>query len=143
MQKIEFIPLKYIEDDRGAVLHYLRNTDCLIDSFGECYFSWVNPSYIKGWYRHTRLVSCITSPTTNLKVALFDVRVCTTVVLIDINYTNYGLIKIPTGTWYSFKSADGKPALIVNMLNGTYDQNESERLPIDTPEIPYDWSTSV
>ena len=140
MQKIEFIPLKYIEDDRGAVLHYIKNTDFFLDSFGECYFSWINPGYIKGWYRHTRLVSCLTSPTTNLTVALFDDRENNIADLIDINHTNYGIIKIPSGTWYSFKSADNKPALIVNMLNSTYDQNETESLPIDTLKIPYDWS---
>jgi dTDP-4-dehydrorhamnose 3,5-epimerase-like enzyme len=71
---------------------------------------------------------------------LFDDKKNSKIDLIDINPMNYGLIKIPSGTWYSFKSADDKPALIVNTLSGTYDQSESERLPIDTLEIPYDWS---
>jgi dTDP-4-dehydrorhamnose 3,5-epimerase len=137
MKKIEFTPLKCFEDDRGAVLHFMKSNDTFFSSFGECYFSWINPGYIKGWYCHTRLTSCFTSPTMNLKVILFNKNAEITV--IDIRKDHYGLIKIPEGVWYSFQSTDERPALIVNMLNGLYDPAECKRLPLDTPDIPYCW----
>ena len=72
MKKFEFFPLKYIEDQRGSVLHFIKKNDPFFDKFGECYFSWTNPEYVKGWYRHTALISCMTSPTANSRVVLFD-----------------------------------------------------------------------
>lgn len=137
MKKVEFIPLRCFEDDRGAVLHFIKQSDSFFSSFGECYFSWINPGYIKGWYCHMRLVSCFTSPTANLRVVLWhaddEVRI------IDIKKDNYGLIKIPAGIWYSFGSTDEKPALVVNMLNELYDPLECRKLPLDTSEINYRW----
>ncbi len=138
MNQINFFPLKYIEDERGKVLHFLKSTDFFFDSFGESYFSWINPGFIKGWYRHSINTSYMTSPTANLQVVLFDEK-ANKFSIINITKENYGLIKIPIGVWYAFKSLDDNPALIANILNGVYDPNEVERLPIDTNQIHFKW----
>ena len=44
--------LLQINDERGAVLHMLRNDAPEFTRFGECYFSEVLPSTIKAWKRH-------------------------------------------------------------------------------------------
>jgi len=137
MKKIEFIPLKYFEDNRGMVLHFVKENDPFFSSFGECYFSWINPGCIKGWYCHTRLTSYFTSPTLNLRVILWSKNDGS--MAIDIKKDAYGLIKIPKGIWYSFRSMDEKSALVVNMLNGCYDPTECKKLPLYTPEITYRW----
>ncbi len=143
MKKSEFVPLKYIADDRGAVMHFVKKNDSFIKPFGECYFSWINPHYVKGWYKHTNLTSCLTSPTTNLRIVTYNGKDAASFSVTDISKDHYGLIKIPSGIWYSFKSLDNNPALIVNFLSGLYDPSEVTRLPIDTDKIPYDWNQNA
>ena len=41
-----FVKLKYIADERGAILHYLNKNHEEFESFGESYFSWVNFSFL-------------------------------------------------------------------------------------------------
>lgn len=143
MSQIKLIPLKYIEDERGAVLHFLKKDDAFFSSFGECYFSWINPGVVKGWYCHRTLISCLTCPTTNLQIVLFDESSLNSISIININKENYGLIIIPNNIWYSFRSLDGKPALIANILNENYDPNGKEVLPINTNKIPFEWNKNA
>lgn len=143
MSQFKLIPLKYIEDERGAVLHFVKKDDVFFDSFGECYFSWINPGIVKGWYRHRTFISCLTCPTTNLQIVLFDELSPDNISIINITKENYGIIKIPNNIWYSFRSLDDKPALIASILNEKHDQNEKEVLPLDTNKIPFDWSKNA
>ncbi len=44
--------LNIISTDKGDVLHMLRNDEIGFKSFGECYFSEVNPGCIKVGKKH-------------------------------------------------------------------------------------------
>lgn len=143
MNQIKFIPLKYIEDERGSVLHFLNKADNFFESFGDSYFSWINPGFIKGWYRHKDNISFITSPTFNLQVVLFDDKVINNFSIINITKENYGLIKIPVGIWYAFRSINAQPALVANILNNLYNSKEIQRLPLDTKKISFDWNENA
>ena len=44
--------LKKIEDNRGSVLHMIRNDGVLFEKFGEVYFSEIYPGKVKAWKRH-------------------------------------------------------------------------------------------
>ncbi len=138
MNRIEFFPLKSFVDERGKILHYLKKDCPYFNDFGESYFSWVNPSYIKGWYKHKKYTCYLTSPTMNLKVVVYDGR-HEEITTFSITKDSYGLIKIPSDVWYSFASMDEKTALVANTLNELYDPNEVEKLPMDTKKIPYRW----
>ena len=48
-------PLQRIPDERGAVLHMLREDDPAFERFGEIYFSLVYPGVVKGWHLHKRM----------------------------------------------------------------------------------------
>ena len=45
-------PLKIISDDRGSVMHMLRNDSKVFDKFGEIYFSTIFKDKIKAWHLH-------------------------------------------------------------------------------------------
>src|SRR6202022_518836 len=48
-------PLRRIPDERGAVLHMLRDDSPMFERFGEIYFSTVYPGAIKGWHLHREM----------------------------------------------------------------------------------------
>ena len=43
-------PLRQIADERGKVMHMLRNDAVHFSAFGEIYFSCVYPGAIKAWH---------------------------------------------------------------------------------------------
>lgn len=147
MTFINHFPLKYIEDERGAVMHFLKNTDEYFKNFGECYFSLINPGFVKGWYRHKISYSLLTSPTANLQIVIYDNRGDSKffgqVESIKIQKDNYGLVSIPPGVWYSFKSVNKESSIIMNFLDNIYDSGEVDRLAYDTKEIPFNWNDNV
>ena len=48
-------PLKQIEDERGKVMHMLREDSKVFKRFGEIYFSFTNPQSIKAWHMHKEM----------------------------------------------------------------------------------------
>ena len=55
IEGIKITPLKQIEDDRGKVMHMLRNDSKDFTKFGEIYFSTVHPNKVKGWLLHSKM----------------------------------------------------------------------------------------
>ncbi len=49
---VKITPLKIIADDRGKVMHMLRNDDIAFEKFGEIYFSTIFKNKIKAWHFH-------------------------------------------------------------------------------------------
>ena len=50
IEGIIITPLKKIKDERGAVMHMLSRDSDVFKSFGEIYFSTINPKFIKAWH---------------------------------------------------------------------------------------------
>ena len=44
--------LKVIKDDRGKVMHMMRNDSSVFKSFGEIYFSTIYKDAVKAWHLH-------------------------------------------------------------------------------------------
>ena len=71
---VKITPLKQIKDERGKIMHMLRNDSKIFKNFGEIYFSTVNPGFIKAWHLHkeaTLNYVCIKGKT---KLVLYDDR---------------------------------------------------------------------
>ena len=45
-------PLKILSDNRGKVMHMMRNDSKVFKSFGEVYFSTIYKDSIKAWHLH-------------------------------------------------------------------------------------------
>src|SRR5687768_14744844 len=67
-------PLKEIADERGAVLHVMRNDSPLFSSFGEVYCSLTLPGAVKAWKRHRRQTQHVAVPVGRLRLVLVDHR---------------------------------------------------------------------
>ena len=151
MDKIDFkeidgvilTELKIIKDDRGAVLHMLRNDSPLFKKFGEVYFSRVLPKKVKAWKLHKKMTQNFAVPEGIMKIVLYDNRPKSKtrgfLQEVILSQKNYKLLTIPPLVWYGFSAIGNRSALLVNCANMPHNPKESEKLPILNKKIPYKW----
>ena len=137
-------PLKILADNRGAVLHVIREDAQGFNGFGECYISEVKPQIVKAWKRHTRQTQNMTVPSGMLKLVLFDNRDDSPskgkIEVWELGRPdNYYRITIPPHIWYGFTSISNETAMIVNCVDIPHAPDESVVLDINDPSIPYKW----
>ncbi|QPJ64092.1 MAG: dTDP-4-dehydrorhamnose 3,5-epimerase [Candidatus Nitrohelix vancouverensis] len=141
-------PLKIIEDDRGAVLHMLRQDSDQFTKFGEIYFSEVNPGVVKAWKRHRKMTQLFAAPRGTLHLALYDARENSPTYKELREYElgrpdHYQLIKIPPGVWYGFENTGQEKALIANCADMPHDPQESETLPLESGPVKVNWRSQT
>jgi dTDP-4-dehydrorhamnose 3,5-epimerase len=136
-------PLRQVLDERGKVMHMLRNDDPEFQAFGEIYFSVVYPGAIKGWHIHRRMTLNYAVPFGSIKLVLCDDRrgSATSGEIMEIftGPENYCLIRIPPDVWNGFKGIGTSPSIVANCSTIAHDPQEIERLGPHDPSIPYKW----
>ncbi len=142
IEGVEIKQLKRIPDERGCVMHMLRNDDPLFDGFGEIYFSKVYPGAIKGWHLHKKMIMHYTVVSGMIKLVLYDGRDSKTkgeLMEIFLGDENYCLVKIPVGVWNGFKGIGQKEAVVANCTTVPHDPGEIVRKDPFSKDIPYNW----
>ena len=136
-------PLRQILDERGKVMHMMRNDDPGFSGFGEIYFSCVFPGVIKGWHIHKKMVLNYAVPYGTIKLVLYDDRpgskTKSEVQEIYLGPENYCLVRIPPLVWNGFKGVGITPAIVANCSSIPHDPAEIDRKSPDDPSIPYRW----
>lgn len=136
--------LKQFSDERGSVLHMLRNDDPIFTTFGECYFSEVLPGAVKAWKLHHNQTQNFSVPVGRIKLVIYDNRK-NSISNGNLQYVNLGRpdsyfrIMIPPGLWYGFTCISEMPALLVNCADIPHDPQESEIRMLDDISIPHRW----
>lgn len=136
-------PLRQIFDERGKVMHMLREDSPIFTKFGEIYFSCTNPGAIKAWHMHKQMTLNYAVVYGEIKFVLFDnrprskTRGC--VQEFFLSPENYYLVTVPPLIWNGFKGIGQKTSIVANCSNMPHDPNEIERKPAFDPSIPYDW----
>lgn len=137
-------PLRRIPDERGSVMHMLKETDAHFARFGEIYFSTVYPGAVKGWHLHDRMVLHYAVPHGQIKMVLYDDREGSPtrgeVQEIFMGDSNYVLVRVPAGVWNGFKGIGVVPAVVANCATIPHDPTEIHRLDPHVNDIPYDWA---
>ena len=138
-------PLRQIEDERGSVLHMLRNDAPEFVRFGECYFSEVRPGAVKAWKRHRIQTQNVAVPVGRVRLAIYDDRAASAtrgrVQIVELGRPDaYARLRIPPGLWYGFTCVSASPALLANCTDVPHDPAESEERATDNPAIPYSWT---
>jgi len=136
--------LKIIPDERGPVMHMLRSDSPLYSSFGEIYFSTLNPKCIKAWRRHLKMNQHFAVPVGKIKLVIYDSRMGSRTQGMLFEYylgppDHYKLIKIPPLLWYGFQSLSESASLIANMTDIPHDAAEIERAAEGSVEIPFNF----
>ncbi|MDP1821174.1 MAG: dTDP-4-dehydrorhamnose 3,5-epimerase family protein [Acidimicrobiales bacterium] len=137
-------PLRRIPDERGAVLHMLREDSPGFERFGEIYFSSVYPAVVKGWHRHHEMTLNYAVPVGMVKLVCYDDREGSSthgnVVELHVGELSYSLVRIPPMVWNGFKGEGTAPALVANCSTIAHRPDEIDRLDPFDNDIPYDWS---
>jgi dTDP-4-dehydrorhamnose 3,5-epimerase len=135
--------LRRIPDERGAVLHMMREDSEGFEHFGEIYFSMVYPGAIKAWHLHRRMTLNYAVPVGNIKLVCFDDRVDspTRGVFAEmfIGELDYVLVTVPPLVWNGFKGIGSTAALVANCATIPHDPQEIVRKDPFTADIHYDW----
>jgi dTDP-4-dehydrorhamnose 3,5-epimerase len=140
---VELFPLKRIPDERGMVMHMLKNTDPHFERFGEIYFSVIFPGVIKAWHLHSRMTINYAVVSGTIKLVVFDQRPDSKtngqLQEIYVGQANYQLVRVPPGVVNGFTAVGGQQAIVANCADIPHDPTEITRIDPFTPTIPYDW----
>lgn len=137
-------PLRQIVDERGKVMHMMRNDDPEFNIFGEIYFSEVNPGAIKAWHLHHKMVLNYAVPKGLIKFVLYDSRPKSSTFgqlqELFLGADNYCLVIVPSLIWSGFQGLGDEPSLVANCSSIPYDASEILRKDPFDQSIPYNWS---
>jgi dTDP-4-dehydrorhamnose 3,5-epimerase len=133
--------LRQIPDDRGAVLHMLRADAPDFTSFGECYFSVVNPGAVKAWKRHLRQTQNLAVPVGRARFVFCDRRADSpthgSIAVLELGRPDaYLRLRIPPLIWYGFTCVSEAAALIVNCADMPHEAGESEARAVEGFDVP-------
>lgn len=141
---VRVVPLRQIPDERGKVMHMLRNDAEHFAGFGEIYFSCIYPGVVKAWHIHKRMTLNYAVPHGNIKLVLYDDRPESPtkgeVQEIFLGPDNYCLVTIPPMVWNGFKGIGTRMAIVANCSSIPHDPAEILRRDPHDPAMPYDWS---
>ena len=136
-------PLRQIFDERGKVMHMLREDSSVFTNFGEIYFSCTYPGAIKAWHLHKQMTLNYAAIYGEIKCVLFDDRPGSkTRGCIDeyfLSPENYFLLTVPPLVWNGWKGLGEHTSIVANNASIPHDPSEIIRKDFNDPSIPYDW----
>lgn len=143
IEGVVLTPLKQIHDERGKVMHMLRDDSPAFERFGEIYFSSVHPGAVKAWHRHKRMTLNYAVVVGEIKFVLFDDRPGSATqgafMELFISPENYMLVTVPPMIWNGFKSVGAGTAIVANCSTIAHSPDEIERLDPFGNAIDYRW----
>ena len=146
IEGITITPLKQIEDERGKVMHMLREDSPVFKKFGEIYFSFTNPQAIKAWHMHKEMTlnyACIEG---RVKFVLYDDRSGSKtqgqIQELILTQENYCLVTVPPMIWNGFKGEGTKHSIVANCSTMPHRNDEIIRKPALDKSIPYSWDNN-
>ena len=136
-------PLRQIFDERGKVMHMLREDSAVFSRFGEIYFSCTHPGVVKAWHLHKEMTLNYAVIQGEIKFVLFDDRQGSPtqgeIQELFISPENYMLVTVPPLIWNGFKCVGTKTAIVANCATLTHSPDEIIRRAPSDPNIPYHW----
>jgi len=140
---VQIVPLRKIPDERGCVMHMMRNDAPHFREFGEIYFSCVYPGAIKAWHIHKLMTMNYAVVSGMIKLVLYDDRPESTskgeLMELFLGDLNYSLVVIPPMVWNGFKGCGASMAIVANCSTHPHHPDEIIREDPFTDKIPYSW----
>ena len=143
IEGVKITKRKQILDERGMIMHMLRNDDKIFKKFGEIYFSCTFPRAIKAWHLHKKMTLNYAVVFGKIKLVLFDDRkkskTYRKIQEIFLSTENYNVITVPPLIWNGFKAIGNKTSIVANCSNIPHDPKEIVRKKFNDTYIPYNW----
>ena len=136
-------PLPTIYSKGGDVFHAMKINDPGYVSFGEVYFSSINPGLIKPWKRHRKMTLNLVVIKGLVRFIIHDDRPLSLTMGVTEEYCiglpdSYSRLTIAPGLWVSFQGMSAETSLLLNVADIAHDPAEVDRGQHD--DFPYDWS---
>ena len=94
------------KNPKGDLLKFVSKKNNFFKSFGEIYFNEINLNKKKGWILHKKNQCIFTVVYGEVKFKLYDGRKKSSSfdkkAVITLNKTNYNILIVPPGVWFSF-----------------------------------------
>ena len=136
---INISPLKIINGNEGFIMHALKKNETDFNEFGEAYFSSVNYKSIKGWKKHTKMISNLIVPIGEIRFVFFDDRLgsITKGMFLEVylKKENYSRLCVQPGIWMAFQGMSKNLNVLLNISSILHDPNETIIEPIKTSKI--------
>ena len=136
-------PLRQIFDERGKVMHMLREDSPIFTRFGEIYFSCTHPDVVKAWHMHKEMTLNYVCIEGRVKFVLYDDRKKSktqgTIQELILTPKNYCLVTVPPLIWNGFKGEADRQSIVANCATLPHRNDEIIRKPALDKSIPYDW----
>jgi dTDP-4-dehydrorhamnose 3,5-epimerase len=137
-------PLRQIFDERGKVMHMLREDSPIFTRFGEIYFSCTHPGVVKAWHMHKEMTLNYAVIHGEIKFVLFDDRHDSStrgeIHEFFISPENYMLVTVPPMIWNGFKSVGTSASIVANCSTLPHNPDELVRRSPNDTGIPYSWA---
>jgi dTDP-4-dehydrorhamnose 3,5-epimerase len=134
-------------DDRGTLMEVLRQDDRFFEPVAQTTFTIAYPGVIKAFHWHKRQKDIWFFASGMAQVVLFDMRrESPTYRETNVFYMgdkNPLLVSIPEHVAHGYRVLGQEPAALFYHTTAVYDPNDpdEERLPFDSAEIGFDWTT--
>ena len=140
---VNVVPLRQILDERGKIMHMLKETDPHFIKFGEIYFSSAWPGTVKAWHVHKSMTVNNAVISGHAKLVLYDGRADSPtkgeLMELFIGEDNYCLVQIPPGITNGYKAYGDKLVIMANCATEAHDPSEISYIDPNDNDIPYDW----
>lgn len=143
IEGVVITPLRRLPDERGTIMHMMRNDSTVFTKFGEIYFSTVYPGVIKAWHIHDIMTLNYYVVSGTIKFVLYDEREgSATKGVVEEWYPGenfHCMVTVPPNVWNGFMGIGTKEAIVANLTDIPHDPTEIHRAdPLDN-HIPYSW----
>jgi dTDP-4-dehydrorhamnose 3,5-epimerase len=114
----------------------------------QIYQSRLFPAAIGAWSCHAQTVDRLFVSQGHLKVVLYDGREESAthgrIMELHVGDARPAFVVLPIGIWHGVQNLGSTDALLLNFPSRAYDYADPDhyRLPYDSPEIPYSWSSN-
>lgn len=136
-------PRKVFFSEKGDVMRMVRCDEPFFAQFGEVYFSFVQPGFIKGWKKHLKQTQHFAVPVGKIRLVLYDDRTSSPtkgqIQEIEMGRSQYHLVRLPPQVWYAFSAVGAQEAMIVNCTDMPHDRDETMSRDINDKNIPFEW----
>ena len=134
-------------DDRGSLTELLRADWPEFVHFGQAIATVNLPGVIRAWHYHLKQADVIVVLSGRAVLPLYDGRAGSPTRGAVEEHIADGAspvaLFVPPGVYHGYKTLGDVPALILNFPSAVYDPAapDEERVPHDSPEIPYEWDS--
>ena len=134
-------------DDRGLLMEVLRRDDPGFEAIAQTTFTIAYPGVIKAFHWHKRQKDIWFFTSGMAQVVLYDMRESSpTHRQTNVFYLgdhNRAVVVIPEYVAHGYRVLGDRPAALFYHTTDVYDpaDPDEERIPFDSPEIGFDWTT--